>query len=345
MTCAPTAPGVSGERRVERLRRDAVRDPQLGVELGLHEARAQAGDDQAVDRARVGGALDDDLVAEMHEREARDVVALRRAVQEEPGPPRAPRLGREQLRLLPRRRLGPDVDALDQSGDVECERGVADRLAELRVGPGPALVARHMEAAGPAARVGAQRVEVGRLGLDQPSVCRTAATASARGLEAVDALELPAPEPRHRLAGLAGERDLRQRAPLPADGDQRVRRADHERVAGLPHPGRHGDADPRVRLAAGRRPAGSRASCRRPRVRPSTPPPSRRCGRRSRRPRPPRRAAGRPPPRPRALRPSRRRRRRPRCTGCVRQANRAAGILTVSVSAPVPTRAARGARR
>ena len=60
---APTAPGVSRERAVERLGRQAVRDAQLGVELGRHEGRPQAGQDQPVDRARVGVALDHDLVA------------------------------------------------------------------------------------------------------------------------------------------------------------------------------------------------------------------------------------------------------------------------------------------
>ena len=40
---APTAPGVSRERPVERLRRQAVRDVQLGVELRGDERRAQPG--------------------------------------------------------------------------------------------------------------------------------------------------------------------------------------------------------------------------------------------------------------------------------------------------------------
>jgi hypothetical protein len=111
----------------------------------------------------VSGALDDDLVAEVYEREARDVIALRRAVQQEPGAARAPGLRRQLLRLLPGRRLGTRVDALDQRRDVERERRVAERLAELGIGARPAFVPGDVEAPGPARGIGPQRIEIGGL--------------------------------------------------------------------------------------------------------------------------------------------------------------------------------------
>jgi hypothetical protein len=104
----------------------------------------------------VCGALDDDLFAEVGEREARDVIALRCAVQQEPRPARAPGFCRQLLRLLPRGRLRPCVDALDQRGDVERERCVAQRLTELGIGSWPALVTGNVEAAGPARGIGPQ---------------------------------------------------------------------------------------------------------------------------------------------------------------------------------------------
>jgi hypothetical protein len=57
-------------------------------------------------------ALDHDAVADMSQRHAGRVVALRGAVDQEPGPLRPPGLGREQLSLLEGRRFGADVDAL-----------------------------------------------------------------------------------------------------------------------------------------------------------------------------------------------------------------------------------------
>ena len=78
-------PGVSSQRALERLRRHAVGDVQLGVELRRHERGPQAGEDERVDRARVRVALDDHLAPAVGEGEQRHVVALRRAVHEEPG--------------------------------------------------------------------------------------------------------------------------------------------------------------------------------------------------------------------------------------------------------------------
>jgi hypothetical protein len=158
------------QRLIERLGSDAVGDPELGVELGLDEARPQPRHDQAVDGARVRRPLHDDLVAQVGERKARHVVALRRAVQEKPRAPGTPRLRGELLRALPRRRLGAEVDALDERRNVERQGAVAEGLAELGIRARAALVARDMEAAGPTGRIGAQRVEVGRFGLDQASL-------------------------------------------------------------------------------------------------------------------------------------------------------------------------------
>jgi len=108
----------------------------------------------------VRGALYDDLVAEVGERQAGDVVALRRAVQQEPGAACAPGLRRQLLRLLPGGRLGTGVDALDQRRDVERESRVAERLAELGVCARPALVPGNVKTARPACGVGPQRIEI-----------------------------------------------------------------------------------------------------------------------------------------------------------------------------------------
>ena len=78
---------------------------------------------------------------------------------------RAPQaLGGELLGASERRlaRVGPDVDPLDPGREVERQDLIAERLAQRRVGAGPALVAGDVEAAGVALGVGDQRVEVGR---------------------------------------------------------------------------------------------------------------------------------------------------------------------------------------
>ena len=87
--------------------------------------------------------------AERRQREAQRVVALRRAVGEEPRARGAVGLGRELLGALVRRRRGAEVDALDVLRDVERERAVADREAQPGVGARAALVAGDVEAAGP----------------------------------------------------------------------------------------------------------------------------------------------------------------------------------------------------
>ena len=108
--------------RVERRRRasrgQAVGDPQLGVELGRDEGRPHPAQHQPVDHRGVDVALDDDPVAAVGERQAGGVVALRGAVDQEPGARRPPGLGGEQLRLLEGGRFGADVDPLGDRGDV-----------------------------------------------------------------------------------------------------------------------------------------------------------------------------------------------------------------------------------
>ena len=161
----PDGPGRLVERPLERLRGHAVGDVELRVELGRHEGRTQPGHDQRVDRARVGVALRHDLGAAMGERQKGRVVSLRRAVDEPPGAARTPGLGGEPLGLDERGRLLADVDAPGERGDVERERLRADRLGEARVRARAALVAGHVQAAGHARGIGAQRVEVGGVGL------------------------------------------------------------------------------------------------------------------------------------------------------------------------------------
>ena len=76
----------------------------------------------------------------VRQREQRHVVALRRAVDEEPGAPGAPRLGGEVLRHLERRRVLAAVDAVGERRDVQRQRAVADRLAQAAGRrPGPPL--------------------------------------------------------------------------------------------------------------------------------------------------------------------------------------------------------------
>jgi hypothetical protein len=140
-------------------------DVQLGVELRRREGRAQPGEHERVDRARVGVALEQHAVAGVGQGEQRHVVALRRAVDEEPRAPRPPRLGGESLRLGERRRLHAHVDAPHQARDVEREGALAERVVQPRVGTRPALVAGHVQARRVALGPGAEGVEVGRVGL------------------------------------------------------------------------------------------------------------------------------------------------------------------------------------
>ena len=99
---------------------------------------------------------------ERREREAERVVALGRAVGQEPRARRAVGLGGELLGALVRRRLGPEVDALDVLRDVEQQRVLADRERSPGSAPAPRLVAGDVEARRAAEAVGDERVEVGR---------------------------------------------------------------------------------------------------------------------------------------------------------------------------------------
>ena len=158
-------PGGGGrglERGVERLGRHAVRDVKLGVDLGRDERRLQPGEHEAVDRRGVDVALHDHAAAGVAEGHARRVVSLRGAVDEKPRAPGPPRLGGEALGELERRRVRAHVDALDQGGDVERERALADRVGQRRRRARPSLVARDVKAARVALHVREQGLQVGR---------------------------------------------------------------------------------------------------------------------------------------------------------------------------------------
>ena len=90
------------------------------------------------------------------------MVALRRAVGQEPRARGAVGLGREALGLLVGRRRGPEVDAPDVLRDVEPQRAVAEAEAQPGVGALAALVAGDVEAPGTAGPVADHGVEVGR---------------------------------------------------------------------------------------------------------------------------------------------------------------------------------------
>ncbi len=122
------------QRGGERVRGEAVGDPELGVELRRDECRVHPVEDQPVDHRGVDVALDDDALAVVGERHAGAVVALRGAVDQEPGPLRPPGLGGQQLGLLEGRRFGPEVDPLGDRGDVVAQAGLADQLEHRRVG-------------------------------------------------------------------------------------------------------------------------------------------------------------------------------------------------------------------
>ena len=90
-----------------------MRDPQLLVDLGRDEGRAQPREDERVDRARVAVALQHDLVAVVRERESGREVALRGAVDQEPGARARPR---------PRRRAAAPARTASASGRCRCPR-------------------------------------------------------------------------------------------------------------------------------------------------------------------------------------------------------------------------------
>ena len=153
------------QRHIERLGRQAMRDAQLGVDLGGHERGRQAGEDAAVDGARVRVALNHDPVARVGEREQGHVVALRGAVDQEPASRRPPCLRRQGLRLLEGRGRRAGVDAPGERRYVHGQRALANRLTQLRIGRRAALVAGHVDSPGVARDVGAQGLQVRHFGL------------------------------------------------------------------------------------------------------------------------------------------------------------------------------------
>ena len=129
----------SSERLLERLRRDAVGHPELGVVLGRDEPRQAAGQHQPVDHAGVRVALDQHARAGARERQAQRVVALGRAVGQKPAVLGPVGLGRETLGALIRRRRGTEVDPLDVLRDIEQQRAGPSALRSPGSAPPPPL--------------------------------------------------------------------------------------------------------------------------------------------------------------------------------------------------------------
>ena len=163
----PPRPACAPARRRARRAGRSARCPSPASTSGATKVGRSPARTSAVDRAAVDGALHDDAIAVLRDRQARREVALRGAVGEQPRPPRAPRLGGQPPRALVRRRraVGRDVDALDQGGEVERERLVAQRRAQPVVRREAALVAGHHRAARAARGEREQRLEIGRRAL------------------------------------------------------------------------------------------------------------------------------------------------------------------------------------
>jgi hypothetical protein len=153
------------DRGLERLGRDPVRHPQLVLVLRRHVGRDAAREHEPVDDAGVRVALHDDRGAQRRQRQRERVVALTRAVGEEPGAGRAVRLGGELLGALVGGRRRPEVDPVDVGRHVDHQRRLAERRAQAGIGARAALVPGHVEARRAAERVAPDRVEVRRGGL------------------------------------------------------------------------------------------------------------------------------------------------------------------------------------
>ena len=156
--------GGARERLVERRRPDAVCDAQPRVDLGRHEGGPQPGQDEAVDRAAVDRALHDHASPELGDGQAGRQIALRGAVGQQPRAPGAPRLGREPPCGLVRgdSAVGRDVDALDERRQVERQRVLGERIAQVAVRRDAALVTGHHRPPRAARSVGSQRLEIRR---------------------------------------------------------------------------------------------------------------------------------------------------------------------------------------
>ena len=136
--------------------------PSSASYSGATKAGTPPREHEPVDERGVRVALGDDVRAERRERQAQRVVALRRAVGQEPRARGAVGLGGEALGPLVGRRRRPEVDAVDVLRDVEPQRAVAEAEAQAGVGALAALVAGDVEAPGTAGPVADHGVEVGR---------------------------------------------------------------------------------------------------------------------------------------------------------------------------------------
>ncbi len=162
MTHAPTARGVASSASVERLGASGSgRCPARGRPPARR--RSAAGPSSTSASIVVEWALrcTTTSLAVVRQRQAGRQVALRGAVDQEPRAPRPPRVGRQPLGLFEGRRLGAEVDAVGQRGDVEAERLLAERLEQPASAPGAALVSGHVQPGRLARGVLAQRIQVG----------------------------------------------------------------------------------------------------------------------------------------------------------------------------------------
>ena len=154
-----------GRRREDRLEvvgGHPVRHAELVVVLGRDERGAAAREHESVDHRGVRVALHHHLRAQRGDGQAQRVVALCRAVGQQPGLPCAVSLRGEQLGLVEGRRVVAEIDALDVLRDVQRERVRAQRGAQRRIDAGARLVPGDVEARRPTKAVGDQRVQVGR---------------------------------------------------------------------------------------------------------------------------------------------------------------------------------------
>ena len=142
------------------------------VDVGGDEAGVEASQHDAVDEARMGAALGDDARAQGADRQRCHAVALRGAVGEEPGAPRAPGLG-GQLQGFVLRGVDAEVDAVEERGDVQGEGVLAE---ELGLTCGDSRGGAAVSGGGQEQRVTLgrrlQRIGIGRVGLRSSRECR-----------------------------------------------------------------------------------------------------------------------------------------------------------------------------
>ena len=148
------------QRARERLRAQAVSGPQLGVDLRRGEVPVQPAEHHPVHDTGVHAALRDNVLAEVAQRQARDEVALRATVGEQPRAVRAPRLGRQLRRRLQRRRPEPLVDAAHQRRHIQTKHALPEHISELRLRHRITAVPGHVQPDKRPARVRTHRVRV-----------------------------------------------------------------------------------------------------------------------------------------------------------------------------------------